>query len=391
MVVISRLIFFSIFLFHFTFFISAQTDTSHLRISLLTCTPGEDLYSTFGHSALRVTDSMTSDDIVYNYGTFDFSEPNFYLKFVRGKLMYYLSTEEFNSFSEFYKAENRGITEQVLNLTASEKNKIKLLLQQNLLAENRFYKYDFLFDNCTTRLRDVIKQAADSTVTFRSVLARKETFRQLIYEYLDYNDKQWSKLGIDLFLGRKTDVVATTWQVMFLPDYLMKTFDNTTIGRRHLVATSTNLFPIAAVKKQIDYVAHPIFIFSLLFLAIVFLSFSKNNSIQRFLSRFDGFIFFIGGLTGILMLFMWFGTDHTMCKDNYNLLWAWPTHTIAAFYLLDNRKKNVAIYFKITAIVNTLVLLTWFLFPQHLNISLIPFVMLLIFRSLAAGFRKKEI
>src|SRR5688572_5190767 len=115
----------SAFLIFIFSFLQAQTDTSHLRISLLTCTPGEDLYSTFGHSALRVTDSAGNDDIVYNYGTFDFREPGFYIKFIRGKLMYYLSTEDFDSFRDFYRSENRGITEQVLHLTSSEKNKIK--------------------------------------------------------------------------------------------------------------------------------------------------------------------------------------------------------------------------------------------------------------------------
>src|SRR4051794_37017998 len=106
-----HLLIFSFLIFNFSF-LQAQTDTSHLRISLLTCTPGEDLYSTFGHSALRVTDSVGNDDIVFNYGTFDFSEPGFYMKFIRGKLTFYLSTEDFDSFIQFYKEESRGITEQ---------------------------------------------------------------------------------------------------------------------------------------------------------------------------------------------------------------------------------------------------------------------------------------
>jgi len=177
-----RLLLFSFFIFHFSFFISAQTDTSHLRISLLTCTPGEDLYSTFGHSALRITDSSGNDNIVFNYGTFDFSEPGFYIKFIRGKLMYYLSTENFDSFRDFYKTEKRGITEQVLNLSSSEKKSIIKLLQQNLESENRFYKYDFLFDNCTTRLRDLLEKTADTSVSFGNVLSRKTRFRELIYE-----------------------------------------------------------------------------------------------------------------------------------------------------------------------------------------------------------------
>src|SRR5215210_5491542 len=104
----------SFFIFYFSL-LQGQTDSDRIRISLLTCTPGEDLYSTFGHSALRITDSTSHDDIVFNYGTFDFSEPGFYIKFIRGKLTFYLSTEDFDSFIQFYKEENRGITEQALN------------------------------------------------------------------------------------------------------------------------------------------------------------------------------------------------------------------------------------------------------------------------------------
>jgi hypothetical protein len=386
--VISRFTFFSFCIFYFSL-LHAQTDTSHLRISLLTCTPGEDLYSTFGHSALRVTDTLSRDDIVFNYGTFDFDEPGFYTKFIRGKLMYYLSTEDFDSFKEFYQTENRGITEQVLNLSSSEKKNIKRLLLQNLENENRFYKYDFLFDNCTTRLRDLVEKAADTSVIFRNVLNRKTRFRELIYEYLDYNDKQWSKLGIDILLGSKTDAIMTPRQVMFLPDYLMKTFDQSTIEHRPLVASRKNLYAVSLGNKHVDFITHPGFIFSLLFLIVVGLSFSKNISVQRFIYGFDGFLFFITGLIGVLILFMWFGTDHIMCRNNYNLLWALPTHAIAAFYI-HTKKRDAANYFKLATIINFALLLAWFFLPQHMNTSLIPFIMLLIFRSAIAGYNMKK-
>jgi hypothetical protein len=101
--------------------IFAQNDSCHLRISLLTCTPGKELYSTFGHSAVRISDSASNSDIVYNYGTFNFDEPGFYAKFIRGKLSFYLSTDDFDSFIYSYQEEKRGITEQVLNLTCTEK------------------------------------------------------------------------------------------------------------------------------------------------------------------------------------------------------------------------------------------------------------------------------
>ena len=330
--------FFIALLFLLPLKIFAQNDSCHLRISLLTCTPGEELYSTFGHSAIRITDSVSHSDIVYNYGTFNFDEPGFYTKFIRGKLSFYLSTDDFESFKYSYQQENRGITEQVLNLTCTEKYNMLMLLQANLMAQNRFYKYDFTFDNCTTRLRDLLEKTADSPVHFGEVLQTKSTFRDLIYEYLDYNDKQWSKLGIDILLGSRLDVKMKPREVMFLPDYLMKSFDSTSIGSRKLVYEKHILFDSLLSPKEINIIAHPLFIFTCIFLLIVLLSFSKNTFIKRLLIAFDGFMFFITGLLGILILFMWFGTDHLMCKDNFNLLWAWPTNVVAAFYI--HSKKN---------------------------------------------------
>jgi hypothetical protein len=368
----------------------AQSDSCHLRISILTATPGEELYSTFGHSALRVTDSTNNSDIVYNYGTFNFDEPNFYFKFVRGKLPFYLSTDYFDNFILEYQQENRGITEQVLNLTCSEKYRINELLQENMLGPNRVYKYDFTFDNCTTRLRDLIEKTTDSTVHFGEALKMKETFRDLIYEYLNYGDKQWSKIGIDILLGSKTDAIMKPREVMFLPDYLMKTFDSSTIEARPLVAEKHALFKINYSPIEKDNLTHPLFIFTCLFVLIALLSYSKNFFIQKLLSAFDGFLFFIIGLLGILLVFMWFGTDHIMCRNNYNLLWAWPTNIVAAFYI-HSKKSWAKKYFILYAVFNLILLGFWFFLPQHMNPALIPIILILIFRSFIYISHKKII
>jgi len=361
--------------------ILAQNDQCHLRISILTCSPGEELYSTFGHSAIRVTDSVSHRDIVYNYGTFNFDEPGFYTKFIRGKLSFYLSTDDFDSFISEYIEEKRDITEQVLNLTCAEKYNIVMLLQANMLAANRTYKYDFTFDNCTTRLRDLVEKCADTSINFGNVLSSKKTFRDLIYEYLNKNDKQWSKLGIDILLGGRMDVVMKPREVMFLPDYLLKSFDSSTIDSRPLVSSEKNIIDLNAPPVIVDYFTHPLFIFSCFFLLIVLLSFFKNSFIKRVLIAFDGFMFFITGLLGILLIFMWVGTDHFMCKDNFNLLWAWPTNIVAAF-LMHSAKRPATKYFKIYAVFNLVLFASWFFLPQHLNPALLPVIAILVFRSI---------
>jgi hypothetical protein len=353
-------------------------DSSRLQISLLTCTPGEELYSTFGHSAFRVIDSNSVTDLVYNYGTFNFDDDGFYLKFIRGKLLYYVSVENFNGFKNTYQSTNRGITEQVLNLSAEEKISIRHFLNENLKEENKYYKYDFFFDNCTSRLRDILKKQHDSAFCQRPVMPAGSRFRQAIHEYLDKNGKHWSKLGIDILLGQPCDAVMTPEQMQFLPDNLMKSLDSSNSNHR-MVLSEQNLYPVTADNNSNAFFT-PLVVFSILFV-IIFLTGLWNNKFARsFLQGFDGIFFFLTGALGILLIFMWTGTDHSMCRNNFNLLWAWPPHFIMAFFV-NSKKRWVKKYFGFTAIAMTVVLLAWFFLPQQMNTGLIPLVLLLIYRS----------
>ena len=357
-------------------------DTSHIRISLLTCTPGEELYSTFGHSGIRLYDSSRAindhQDIVFNYGTFNFDDPGFYMKFIRGKLLYFVSAADFADFKDEYQSTNRGITEQVLNLSAPEKISLEHFLFNNIKEENKYYKYDFFFDNCTTRLRDIILKHKKNYPALKAVMPQGTRFRQAIHQYLDKNNKQWSKLGIDILLGVPTDAVMTTAQSQFLPENLMKAFDSSNDDRQ-LVLSSTNLYPIQNINEQSSLFT-PMMIFGLLLVLITVLDLSKNKWARAFLAGFDGLLFFLTGTIGILLIFMWLGTDHAMCKSNYNLLWAWPTHAIVAFFI-NNKKQWVKKYLVVTAVGLVLVLLSWFFLPQQLNNTLIIICLLLLFRT----------
>lgn len=363
---------------------SMAQDSSHLRISLLTCTPGDELYSTFGHSALRLTDSTSATDgkmldLVFNYGTFSFDDPGFYTKFVRGKLMYYVSTAYFDEFKEEYQLTNRGITEQVLNLDGAEKLAVKKFLYNNVKAENKYYKYDFLFDNCTTRLRDIIAAHKQNKPSFKAIVPPGTTFRNSIHEYLNRNDKEWSKLGIDILLGAPTDAVMDVQQSQFLPDNLLKALDSSNHGN-NLVLSKSSLYPFET-KAEARSWFNPMIVFSLLLLAIVILDFSKTSFGTAFLYGFDGLLFFVTGALGILLLFMWLGTDHSMCKNNYNLLWAWPTHAIAAFFI-NSKKRWFKKYLLVTVAGLLVVMAAWAFLPQQLNPSLLAICLLLIYRSL---------
>ncbi len=354
-------------------------DSSHIRISLLTCAPGNDeLYEVFGHCGLRVTDSSSVTDYVYNYGTFDFGDPGFYMKFIRGKLLYYVSVENFEDFKFAYQQDNRAITEQVLNLSADEKIKMDEALINNAKEENKFYKYDFFFDNCTTRLRDMIENNKHPHPVFKPVMSVGTTFRQAIYQYLDNGKAYWGKLGIDILLGAKTDAVMTTAQSQFLPNNLMISLDNADHNHQ-LVLSKSNLFTTSPPADNNSFFT-PGILFTSIFLFIVLISLSKNNIIQKFLLGFDSIFFFFTGLLGILLILMWTATDHVLCANNYNLLWAWPTHTVMAFYI-HSKKRWAKKYYLFTAILLSIVLLSWFFLPQQMNNALIPIVLLLIYRS----------
>lgn len=361
-------------------------DSSRIRISLLTCTPGDELYSIFGHSAIRIIDSANSiyqnndtlySDIVYNYGTFNFDDEGFYIKFVRGKLNYYISIERFEDFKYLYQATNRGMTEQVLNFSETEKINIRHALVENLKEENKYYQYDFFFDNCTTRLRDLIVKSKDPTPLLPAVRPLDMRFRQAIHEYLDKGDQQWSKLGIDILLGAPTDRIMKAPEQQFLPDNLMMALDSCV--NLPLVASSQHLYPIDNTPKKKEWFT-PLFFFSALLIAFIAVHIFFKRNLPVMLSGLDGILFFSTGLLGFLLIFMWLATDHSMTKNNYNLLWALPSHFFISFFI-NSTKPWIRKYFGFTALAGILLLVCWFFLPQQMNIALIPLVVLIIFRA----------
>ena len=200
--------------------------------------------------------------------------------------------------------------------------------------------------------------------------------RQAIHQYLNKNNKDWSKLGLDMLMGQPCDAVMTAEQMQFLPDNLMKSLDS---SNSQMVLSSQNLYPITEDNAKKSFFT-PFVVFSLLLIFIVLPGFSKNKFAGAFLQGFDGLFFFLTGVLGIIIIFMWFATEHSMTKNNFNLIWAWPTHTIMAFFV-NSKKAWVKKYFKFTALALMAVLISWFFLPQQMNNGLLPIVLLLIYRS----------
>ena len=302
------------------------------QISVLTCGGGQELYTAFGHSAFRVQDPMQGIDVVYNYGTFDFEAPNFYTNFARGRLIYTLSRQRFENFLYEYEYEKRWVKEQILDLDQNQKNDMIVFLENNYRPENRDYRYDFLYDNCSTKLPDILSQILGDQLNFQEDhLETRFTFRELIRQNLSTNS--WASLGIDLALGADIDREATAYQHMFLPAYVMYQLDNTLLNGQPLVKRTRTVLNNQNLRWSSLFTVAPLFWLLLLLafsLTITYIDF-RNKTRSRWL---DFSLFLLSGIAGILLFFLWFFTDHNATVNNFNILWLFPLNLVAAFYLL---------------------------------------------------------
>ncbi len=364
--------------------------SSTAQISLITCSSGDELYSIFGHSAIRVVDDSMHINEVYNYGTFDFHTPNFYGKFANGELDYMLSAYNFKYFLPSYFRDNRSVSEQVLDLTPTEKQRLFNALEINKLPENKFYRYDFFFDNCATRIRDIIFTSVDGEIIYNNIDTLDMTFRDMIHIYLD--KQPWIREGIDVLLGSKIDVKITQYETMFLPDYLKDYFVKTEVKRdsttQPLILSDKDLLKFE--PKDNNSSVTPEQYAWLLFILLVLLLLYEIRTKKRFLI-IDRLLLFVTGLLGLLVFYLWTFSELTTTGANYNILWAIPTNLILLFKLKHLNKKG---FFKILGIITwvslLLVLVFWKFLPQQLPPTAFP-VALIIFIRLRRLIFTKEI
>ena len=391
------ILFFSFFIFlPFKSIAQDITLSETAEVSMLTMGPGSVLNDSFGHSAFRIKDSKQNIDVVYNYGVYDFDTPNFYLKFAQGKLLYTLARNNFTPFYDYYSKQNRWIKEQILNLNSSEKQEIFNFLQNNYKPENRKYKYDFFFDNCATKMRDVLVTVLKDKITYQKDLdSNSYTFRELIQKNVDWNS--WGSFGMDIAIGAVVDRKATAWEYQFLPEYVFKAADKATLNRGQddisLVKDTIVLFENSPKEKIINFLTSPLFIMGLL--AFIILGFTykdyKNNSRNRWL---DLSIYSITGIIGVLLLFLWFATDHSTTHNNYNLLWAFP---LSLFFVVAISKKIPKPWLKRYAVFQILMLaligIHWMTGVQVFAYGLLPLLIALLIRYvyLVYFFRKLRV
>jgi hypothetical protein len=363
------------------------------EVSLLTADPGTELYSSFGHSAIRMRE-MGPDggrDLVFNFGTFDFDTPNFYGKFATGKLNYMLSVVPYDRFIVEYDYYKRGLREQVLDLNQEQKDFLLQHLDAQYAPERRFYKYDFFYNNCATKIRDAFDISMGKQLVWSDSVGEEKTFRNLIDEFV--LPLPWADFGIDLALGAVIDRPATELEKQFLPTYMEQAFANATIVEngvsRPLVRESRVLleYPKENVQQSLLNPSMVFWLLTLVFAALTLYGFKKG----KLMKGLDVALFGTVGILGIVVAFLWFFTDHSATAWNWNILWAFPGHLVLVWGLVARPNATwISSYLLFVMGATVMTLLFWIFGMQSFSPALIPILLLLLLRANFLFYNRKK-
>ncbi|HBE42413.1 MAG TPA: hypothetical protein DDW27_14655 [Bacteroidales bacterium] len=352
------------------------------EVYLLTCGPGTETYSRWGHSALRIVDNINGTDRVYNWGVFDFATPAFAWKFARGRLEYMLGVSTYERFIREYFMEGRWVQSQKINLEPHETEMLLQLIAENLKPENVKYRYDFFYDDCSTRIRDLLENAIGSRMLYPPDMESKPpTFRSLVGKYL--KTAPWLRFGVDLLMGSPGNKKATVRDRMFLPIDMQRGLSDVVINRGGkmiplLRNPETILEDNLAHEINIFYTA-PLFIFSVLLIIIIIISgLVRSKCNNRIL---DIILFSFFSVLAFLMIFFNFFTDHRQMKWNLNIVWLSPFIILCLISLILNR--NWYSFFRFVFFLNLIWFLIMFIFPHSYNNAFMPLLLILIVRSSA--------
>lgn len=354
--------------------------TERSQVSLLTCAAGDELYYAFGHSAFRVQDPVLGIDVVYNYGTFDFDQPNFYLNFAKGRMIYSLSRRSFDAFLYEYELEKRWVKEQIFDLSLEQRNQLLAFFEENYLPQNRDYLYDPLLNNCSSITGTILKEQFGEAIVFEgSHLEKQYTFRQLVRQFVDINS--WSMFGIDLAFGANVDRKASVQEHMFLPYYAMEQIRNTSLNGKPLLKRERTILDYNEHTQQRFFPLSPLFWFILLLAFTCAITYFDHTHKTR--SRWLDFsLMFLTGLVGTFLLLLWFATDHTSTPNNFNVLWAFPLNVVVAFIFAfqDKLPEWSSRYLWSALGLIGIVLLLWIIQVQSFSPVLIPLFLTLAIR-----------
>lgn len=360
----------------------AAQSVSDIRVYLITCGPGTETYSIYGHSALRIVLPENGTDIVYNWGVFDFDTPNFAWKFAKGRLNYMLSATTFERFKQEYILEQRWMQIQEINLEMEEKIRLIQLIDENLKPENRQYLYDFFYDNCSTRIRDLLEKVLGDNLLYPpDEPGRVFSFRAMVGKY--QKPYPWLNTGINFMLGSPCGKKADLRDRMFLPIEMQTELSKSFVRREgRMVAVLKNpetVLDFAVPQKKNPFYKSPLFVFSFLFIAFaLFFALNKNRKLTWLA---DILLFLIFSFLALVMIFSNFMTDHWQLKKNLHILWLSPFLFVCLAAVI--LRKEWYIWFRIVFVFCLIFLAILIIFPGGINAVFMPLILLLAHRSSA--------
>lgn len=364
------------------------------QISLLTNAPWDEaIYSIFGHTSVRVKDSVRKLDSVFDFGIFNMRKDNFILLFIKGETDYMVIASDYQDYLQNRMEGGIGVVEQIFNFTQEEKQNIFDALVINTLPENRVYRYNYFYDNCSTRPRDIIEKYIKAKLIYTPT-NKQQTYRDLVHECSSVHP--WMQFGIDLVIGAEADKVITDRQKDFLPTYLMRAYEGAIIkneaddmNRGLLLSTKTVLEPKPFSENLPVTPLYAGLILLTLTLIISFISYKKRAvTISKV---FDTLLFLTAGLGGCIIFFLMFFSIHPCTNPNWNIIWLNPLQLIVAFlFFVKSLSKYVYYYHFINFVALLAFLLAWSLIPQQLEIAFIPFIMSIVIRSLMNILQQKK-
>lgn len=369
----------------FCFFLSGSNPSfskslDSTEVFFLTCSPGKEALTIYGHSAIRIVRASIGDDQVYSWGVYNFSDPNFYWNFAKGRLQYKIDSDSYDQFLQAYFFEQRTVYSQKINLTSAQKETLIALININMQPENKLYLYDFFYDNCSTRVRDIIEKIVGNKLIYPKENSNDQyTFRGMIN--VAQKPIPWLTFGTDMLIGIPGDNKAGFRDQMFLPESLMKNLSLLMIN------DSARMIPLLQKPVTVlDFnpstnkvILTPFIVFSLIFLIIVLISFLfKRGTVLAYI---DKFLFFAFSILAIMMVFFNFFTDHQAMKMNLNIIWLNPILVLA--FVTFFMKKEYTIWFRLILITSLGFLISLVIIPQTINAGAIPLILVLVIRSFA--------
>ncbi len=367
-----------------------------VEISLLTGDPGVQSFERFGHTALRVHDLKNPQrDVVFHYGVYNYREPNFILHFVQGICNYRMGASSTQRFVEEYQARGLGMTEQVLDLDSLQRQQMLEALLLNYRPENRNYRYNFFFDNCATRPFHLLNRCAP--VAYDTTWTEPVTLRDMLHQKTGMGN--WLQFGIALALAGRADQPATFNEQMFLPDHLASAYAHATLEGRPLVRETrrlTNYRPDiteALLDEGIFWLRPFNLAFLLLLFAVALTSWEskRKNQLGRAYRPavttriFDSCWLLATGLTGCIVWFLNFGSEHPAVDHNINCAWLLPTNLLFIGLIWIKKAKKVRrIYFFIIFALAIIYLIAACFMDQYCHPTFVVLCALMMVRSLSS-------